>query len=94
MIGGLMGELLIFVWLIIFGGIGALLTFVSHKIFKKKIITYIPAIVGFGIVLYYVFMLLFVESEGMLELAYFASLMLFGASFLGSLLTAYLLNRK
>ncbi len=89
-----MKELLIFIWIAIFAGIGALLTFISHKIFKKKIITYIPSIVGLVISLYYIFMLLFVENEGMLDLAYFASLLLFGSSFIGSTITAYLLNRK
>jgi hypothetical protein len=89
-----MGEYIIFVYLIGLALFGALIPFLLNKFFKHPFVKFIPSLLTFGLSMFYVYNIYFVEIEGMLELAYFVSLLLVASTFLGSLLMALYLQYK
>jgi hypothetical protein len=89
-----MEEYLIFGWFIVFALVAALITYIIHIIFKKKWLDFGVSGVTLLFALYFLIQAKFGDNEGMLDLAYFLSFMLFASSFIGSIITSFLVNRK
>jgi hypothetical protein len=89
-----MEEYLIFGWFIVFALVAALISYIIHKIFKKKWLDYGLSVAVFVFALFNLIMAKFGKNDGFTDLAYFVSFMLFASSFIGTAITAFLLNRK
>lgn len=89
-----MGDLRIFFVISLFAIGGALITwFLSF--FKKKLVTFMPSIVSFILLSFSILKMYFNnDSTGWAELGYFAAALLFASAFLGSLITAIIINKK
>lgn len=89
-----MEYLILIFWLLVFALLGALATFILSKVFKNKLVKYIPSILLLILNIYYIIQATSNSTEGMRDLAYFLSFILFSSSMIGSFATAVIIDKK
>lgn len=88
-----MREILVLLfWLMLFAGIGFIITYVFTRIFKNKWVRLIPSFLAIIFIVYSLYRMLN-ATEGFEDLGYFLMLLFFACSLVGTFI-AYFIRRK
>lgn len=79
--------------LLVFMALPSGITYLIWKYTKNKVIKYIPALIPLYFILHSIWGI-FTSTEGMADLGYFLTALLFTSSFLGVIITAIILDKK
>ena len=80
--------------LIVFIGVGAVMSYLLSRYFIRKVVWYLPSIIGVLIVIYFSLKIEFVKMEGFVELGYLLNNFMILAVVIGNIITNIIIAQR